>query len=484
MSGFLHELHRYRTQHHQHREDYLSTCMAELMRRDQEGCRSILSTLSLSPPEPLWPRQIHTQITLAGTRDRPDVRVWVGRGADRWEALIECKVDEPASLEQVQRYQAGGRRVAFLAPAAKIRALDHRWEGIPAASWEEIHQALSALNARLDSASVPAFRADFLDLLEGFHLAPPPVLNPIAVRAAMAAFARVGDLGSLVQRAVQQMLPEGITYTTFDDATGVEAGWYAEALGAGWESDEAPLLGVPLEGLYLEASIGEAVGDDVLTWTLSIYPTAPARLTWAEQATQMGFELTNEYWALILHDAGDTDRSFHDQLVTAVQGARACLAELGIATAQGGVELGTDVGMEPLYAVSAAIRSTDRLSSALQEWEDELRRLLKMRLQAAGLLTRETTRRPRTLFVRRGDSEHRVGLWHKLDSESSLIGIWLGVDRPVAEVLVDRLEHPRLQSRVGRRGKFDLLLHADRNDLGQLVEDACAVLVSVLEETA
>jgi hypothetical protein len=61
------------------------------MRTDQVACRAILQTLGLQPPDRCHPRAIHTRIILNGGRDRPDVRVRIGRPDHHWEVLIESR---------------------------------------------------------------------------------------------------------------------------------------------------------------------------------------------------------------------------------------------------------------------------------------------------------------------------------------------------------------------------------------------------------
>jgi hypothetical protein len=82
---FLKDLFRYRTtDSKESREDFLSSCLAELMRRDTECCRAVLQTVGLAPPADVASRRIRTQVRLReGERlGIPDIIVetvgWIG----------------------------------------------------------------------------------------------------------------------------------------------------------------------------------------------------------------------------------------------------------------------------------------------------------------------------------------------------------------------------------------------------------------------
>lgn len=429
---FLAELYKYRTRRTEHQEDYLSTCMAELMRRDQVACRAILEALQLSPPGNLADRVVHTQFRYPGSKDRPDIVIQIGRGPDVWRAAIECKLKAWPNRSQVARYEALEPHVSLLAPADKL-ALDDTWRGVPRGSWESIWGRLKRENAKLDPADVPRFRADFMDLLKSFGLAGLPSPSPQEVREAIRAHRRFAGWHDLLQAAVTQLIEvHGLSIQPSEGQGGGkrQAVWGSSSgLDVYWEADKPPVKGLPLEGLGLSAEVGQGAGAPVLEWKLWVYPSKSARKAHRALVSPDGAWDDGRWWALHLADSGDPEAPFQDHVRRVVAGARLWLEEdLGLAVPQREPELPAHLGTHPLPAVMYALRRYDDIDRALARWAAELRRqvfaALKNRLGEARV--RLTTRgRKKIILSGAGGRDLHMSTWHELNDDGAKIGFWV-----------------------------------------------------------
>lgn len=327
---FLKDLFRYRTtDSKESREDFLSSCLAELMRRDTECCRAVLQTVGLAPPADVASRRIRTQVRLRdGERlGIPDIIVeTVG-----WIGIIECKAGAPPDLGQIARYLAlrPEAAVAFLAPGEAIGALDPdarakvpgtkkqiAWGDVPKASWGDVVSAVVDLPT--DQAD---FRDAFVDLAGelGYLARRSPTLADAA--AVTAAARRLEVLRPAFRAAVLALLPDKtIPGRTEPDADDSPLAWgEGTSFNTYWEADKAP-KGPPLLGLGLEVEVREGVGHDELTWALAIYPSPKAMKLL--RAGDGDWDEGTDWWSLPLSDVGSPTDTLGDQLKAAVKEAR------------------------------------------------------------------------------------------------------------------------------------------------------------------
>lgn len=435
---FLTELYKYRTRRNEQQEDYLSTCMAELMRRDQVACRVILEVLGLKPPSRLVDRSIHTQYRYPGCKDRPDVVIQVGRGLDVWRAAIEAKVKAAPDRSQVRRYEQLEPHVALLAPEAKL-GLGADWEGVPRGSWEAMWLRLAEENVRLDPGSIPRFRQDFLDLLRGFGLAGLVRPTPDDVRAAVRAHGRFVGWHELLREGVRGLLAnhEIVFRDSDDQRDGVrEAVWESNSgLDVYWESERAPAKGLPLEGLGLSADVGHGAGAPILEWKVWVYPTGKARKAHKNLVGSNGaWQDEGGWWSLHIADSGDPEAPFQDQVRRVVVAARGWLREdLGIDVPATDLELPGGLGLTPLPTVLHALTGYDEVDRALSAWASELlRRVFDALRDRLGEARVRMTRRGRRKIVVTGPGGPglHLGTWHSLGDEA-LVGffVWFGGKR-------------------------------------------------------
>lgn len=490
---FLVDLYRYRSRNREHREDYLSTCLAELMRRDQAACRAVLRAAGLAAPKRLTPRVVHTQVRYAGERvDRPDVRLVAGSGAETYRVLFECKVEAVPDRNQIGRYAALEPHVALIAPEDAIASLDPTvWAGVHRVSWQRIGQELDAESARVDDADVPPIRREFVALLEHFGQRGLIDVSPSDIRGAVAAHRRAGDLRVLIRDAVRQLLPDGITYAEpgGPDAGGDRvAAWIEDGLEVCWESGTAPLASVPLEGLGIGAHVGVGAGDPVLEWALWTYPTSKERRARQKLIQDGGWEQGEyDWWRMAIDDPGDPEAPLREQLERVVALSRDWLrTDFGVVTRKDPIALPPGLGAAPMPVAVRDLRIIGSTDAALRAWSVHLLGALQGSFAATGLES-SWGRGRKKLVVGSGRDRFHVGTWFWVAPEGAHLGTWVWFDdsakanAAIARRLADR-PWPRGTSAVVNQpsGNFNLHLRVDEHPVGELVSAAVSAVSAAL----
>lgn len=430
MSLLLHQLLKFSSRAHEPREDFTTTCLAELMRRDRLATGVVLEVLGLANhlDTDLTHRAVHTQVRLPGSRRRPDLSVRVGLGANARRVLIEAKVWSTPYASQVRDYRRlSGCPVALLAPEARLPSEgDSDWSGIPRGSWEAIAERLRDENARLDPEQIPSLRQDFLALLERLHIGGLRRVSPAEFRAAAEVTARTPAWTSLVAQGVQALLPEGASppRTTKTRAAGDEAHWGStQPLDAWWQAE--PRAGVAGLGLS-----GWAVGtrsSPVLAWILSVRPTPETRARCLTALREGGaWNTEGDWWWVNLGDQLDPDRPLAAALQDAVTEAREVLRdELGVEAESPGAPVALDGGAEALRTFHAGLevqqRATQALDAAIRTLMDHLLRGLNARIGDSA--RKVAIREPRIELRRASGNSVIIGAKHWLAGHPGLI-VW------------------------------------------------------------
>lgn len=373
---FLQDLFRYRTtKTKEHREDFLSSALAELIRRDAGACREVLVALGLTPPADLETRRIRTQVRrrdgdLLGI---PDVVI----ETPTWTGIVECKAGLKPDLSQVAKYQAlwPDAAVAFLAPRKALRSRDPgalekipgtrrrvRWANIPSASWGEIVDALRGL----DVGAEARFRDAFIDLAAhlGYRGKPSPSLE--TARKAIKAARRIEKRRAAMRGAVRVLLPLSRTPEPSEPHTDNWLEWGAGgAFDAYWESRKPIAKGYPLEGLGLEARARSGIGSDELEWVLSLWPATKALKKKLRDGD--GDWINNDgWWSLPLSDVAAPSDSLGTHLERAVREARWWLRhDLGLVTSTARLPVRPRVQADSLVA---NVRRVDQFQDAIPGW--------------------------------------------------------------------------------------------------------------------
>ena len=131
---YLRDLFRYRTTDNKvNREDFLSACLAELMRRDEAVCAAVLGAVGFKnlPALTAGGYAVRTQVGKAdgNTMRWCDILVEL-RGGRR--LLMECKVGAPPDLDQIKRYRElwGTQDVALLTREGSRPSDMAGWSGV------------------------------------------------------------------------------------------------------------------------------------------------------------------------------------------------------------------------------------------------------------------------------------------------------------------------------------------------------------------
>lgn len=333
---FLKDLYRYRPRDNKEsREDFLSSCLAELMRRDPAACLAVLHTVQLAGADLDLGRgyAVRTQVGRPeGTKMRwCDVMVELPGTAP---LLIECKVGDQPKPEQVKLYQRlwNTKRVALLAPVATLpEPTSKPWIGIPRGSWQRVWEAIEALPP---SEAHDSFRRAVLDLMTHLDLAGCPRRSRQDLIEAQAAWAAQEPLRAPMRRAVLALLKQGVIDLEEDTEVDENAGktqpeWGdGRPLNAYWER-EAARDGTKLLGLGLEVREREGVGTDDVDWLLSLYPSATLKPKLDKLvAADHGWTPYFGWFERPLGDTGGPDTPFGEQIGRAVKEARFWLGQL------------------------------------------------------------------------------------------------------------------------------------------------------------
>ena len=385
---FLKDLFRYRTrQSRESREDFLSACLAELMRRDEPACRAALKGVGLSAPSGLANRRIRTQV---GRRSPKGSMRWcdimVEAGSRR--LIIECKegANPPDHLQCHSYAELWDAEVALLCPAATLPSLDDPlWDGVQRGSWQGLWEELEIVKDEGD----PTFRLALLDLMDDLKLGGCPDRSPAQIRATRSAWKRLEGCRLPMRKAVLDLLPRGTLALQAnseeeEDASPTQPEWYeADPLEAYW-GRTALRDGTGLLGLSLEARPLAGVGHADLEWRLGVLPASRLRapLARANREHRDLWELDSSgWWERVLGDTGGPNALFRSQLRSAIAEARLCLTDLGVTA--GGHQFRLLAPTVPASEIAATAAHAGTLSDPMGRWGLRLGAMIQSRSQAA-----------------------------------------------------------------------------------------------------
>ena len=323
---FLRDLFRYRTSNKkENREDFLSACLAELMRRDRRACGAILEAVGFDNLPRLDRYNVRTQV---GRRDTLGKMRWcdvmVEFPGDAKPRIIECKYgDNPPEREQLRLYSKlwNSPFVALLSPEHTLPASsDEEWKGVPRGSWQQVWEAVERL--KRPKKHLP-YRLAVLDLMTHLDLEGCPNRSAKQMTAARDALTHQETLRGPMRSAVLALLADGptpIDAEARDEPTPENQTEWAETgpLDAYWERDTAD-DGTGLEGLGLEVRTREGVGAADIDWFLSVSPDNQLReKILALSKNEPGWYRTGDWWERSLGDTGGPGTPFEEQLNCAV----------------------------------------------------------------------------------------------------------------------------------------------------------------------
>ena len=408
---FLVNLFKYRTQHYEHTEDFISSCLAELMRRDEDACRAVLRCFGFRPPRQLHPVQVRTQVRFLlrdGETAIPDLCVSVGDPARPTKYAIECKHKQSPNLDQIRRYSRiqASMKVALLATADHLSNLvdTPAWAKVKMASWQDIWSAVHDLDSDSASEMNLEFRTAFTELLECFSLQ--GLGQPAAeyLQAACTYSKEQTEAQRILRKAVAAVLPPdqpsvGDEHAFFDHPELPHWAWkHNDDLEDGWEADRS-VKELGLYGLGLEVKRLEGVGSTELEWVFRVKPVhRQARLLKRNSSENHRWqEYDDGWWRLPMADMGGPRATFAEQCARATEEARRWLRR----------DLGLSVGVGTPSSSGGKFRSGDfaermwayeRAKTELEPW------LIKLQEDLIGLIDNRLSSRvgyPRNLTVRR-----------------------------------------------------------------------------------
>jgi hypothetical protein len=372
---FLRDLFRYRTTNtKENREDFLSSCLAELMRRDCEICNAILNTLQLPTVHShYWVQTQVGRIDTAGVARYCDILIGDSNNSPR---IIECKIDAPTDYEQIQRYQKlwHTKHVALLA-CKKSLPKSAEWASIPQASWQQIWENLHTLH--LEGVG-DLFRTAVLDLMEYLDLQGCINLKVSQVLSARAAWLRQLSLQDDLKQAVLAILPKGevdVKDISNEETKASVAYWQGEhqresLMDVFWLRES--VQNNKLYGLGLTARVQEGVGEPILAWSIWVCVTQDVnRGLDAISRKDSEWHRLGDGWERPLIDTGKPDVALVDQLTAVVNNARYWLSrDLKIISGQREIiwvnkEHSTRSLAEDMVA-------TKRAHTALKQWSQRL----------------------------------------------------------------------------------------------------------------
>lgn len=340
---YLKDLFRYRTTNaKENREDFLSACLAELMRRDASVCKATLQAVGFKdvPDLASGDYTVRTQVGHAdGAKMRfCDILVKLRKGPP-W--IIECKVDAHPDPAQIKRYRRLWRteHVALLAPDWAIPST-RPWSTVPRGSWQGLWAAIAKLSKPEPEGS---FHDAFLDLMSHLGLESRRHLSALEIADAHKAWHRQAPLRAAMREAVLALLPQGLI--PVHEADGAQDGYdgarwrVSRPLNCFWTRDRLG-DGVPLRGLGLEARLMEGVGSEgALEWVLWIRPTTAGTASLKRaQKEDPTWSQDGDEWEHPLGDTGGPDTPFDEQRRKAVVEARQWLRR-GLDVSVGAVAL-------------------------------------------------------------------------------------------------------------------------------------------------
>lgn len=395
---FLKDLFRYRTtDSKENREDFLSSCLAELMRRDRPAFVAVMQAVGFTVPATVDRYTVRTQVSRVnqtGTMYWCDVLVELPGAAP---FVIECKVDDTPKLSQIKRYQTlwKTQNVALLAPERSLPK-SKSWNGIPRGSWQAVWEALASAPKAAKGGN---FRRAIMDLMthDNFQLEGCPNQSIGQIRTAKEAWHKQEPLRDPLRQAVLALLkssavaPEEPTATIGKPAGRTEARWgEGTPFNAHWSRD-ADAGGLGLRGLGLEARVQEGVGDATLDWFLWVRPaTSTVPKIKAAAKGNVGWTQDGDEWERPLGDTGGPDTPFSEQLSRAVsEGRRWLQRDLGIVV--GTASLESDAPAHTSTELAKDVAKAERLDAALTAWcgrlMEQVKTLIEPRLKRSSTVT-------------------------------------------------------------------------------------------------
>lgn len=415
---FLKDLFRYRTtDSKENREDFLSACLAELMRRDRPAFVAVMEAVGFVVPATVDRYTVRTQVgrpNQNGTMYWCDVLVeWQGAAP----FIIECKVDDTPNLRQVKRYQTLWKteNVALLAPDWSLPT-SKTWNGIRRGSWQSVWEGLASAPKAPKGGN---FRRAVMDLMshDNFQLEGCPNRSVPQIRTANEAWHKQEPLREPMRRAVLALLkPHTVAPGESPDSLGkppgrTEARWgEGTPFNAHWSRD-ADAGGLGLRGLGLEARVQEGVGDATLDWFLRARPaTSTLPKIKAAAKRNLGWTQDGDEWERPLGDTGGPDTPFNEQLRRAVsEGRRWLQRDLGIVVGTALLEEAAPAHTSTELAKDVA--KAERLETALAAWcarlMEQLEKLIEPRLRRSSTVNIVNER----VRVQRGDREPMWFSW-------------------------------------------------------------------------
>ena len=414
---FLKDLFRYRTTGKENREDFLSSCLAELMRRDADACEAVLSAVKLTTHPPLTDGYVvRTQVGKHHAKKMRwcDVMVeFIGHDP----LIIECKVGDSPKVQQVKRYQQlwDTKHVALLAPVSSVPPKDSKpWHGIPRGSWQAVWEAIEGLPK---SKPHTPFRKALLDLMTHLELAGCPHRSTADLQEVEAAWSALQPLRRPMRQAVLHLLadktiPLGVDAESNGNEGKTKPVWGdGSPLNAYWERDAAR-DGTKLLGLGLDVRECEGVGSADLDWYLSLYPSPTLEPKMAKLSkTEHGWTSSYGWYERVLGDTGGPDTTFAEQLERAVKEARLWLQQDVVGERAGRGRIAIEVPVGRGRDVSQYLALTEGWDSAMRAWS--LRLMQHVQETLSGRVKKPFTVRPVSDSVRlfRGKAERFWAGW-------------------------------------------------------------------------
>lgn len=433
---YLRDLFRYRTTDNKvNREDFLSACLAELMRQDREACAAVLSAVGFNV-SPFDRYAVRTQVgrcATDGTMYWCDILLEV---PERPTMIIECKVGSEPDESQIRRYRKlwNTDHVALLAPEGALpSAGDKKWEGIPRGAWQHVWEHLASLPT---SNRHEPFRRALLDLMTHpeFRLhgcANHSAAEMLDVRAASE---RREPFRLPMRQAVLALLDHPVVALTaeedVDDGTSRKSRprWQeGTPFDAYWTRD-AITDGLPLYGLGLEARVMEGVGDKTLDWFLWAVPGSRGDKKLAAAANEAAGWVENATWGWErpLGDTGGPDTPFGEQLARAVREARRWLAR-DLDLPVGRVEFPVPALADTTRDLARDMDRIERLETSLESWCGRLMKRLERELDARTKRTWGASLVNDSCRLRKDGVEHLWFGWEwRIDVDAPFLDLLVG----------------------------------------------------------
>ncbi len=436
MTSFFHMLYDQRRRTKHNRENFLSTALAGLIRRDRVAFRLLLAELGWPNDGDLTHRSVQTQVVLPKSQKKPDLKLSVGRGRAPWTALIECKLDEDPeerASEQIRTYQRlFDGPVALLAKRHHIESLSGQdWAHVKhRGSWEGFAERLWKDSRRLDPEAIPRIRRDFLDLAADFSVGGRQPLDHEDFARACAAQRRVVAWQDALRTTVGALLPVGTVTPEEDGAESrVSVTWDDDGPLEVWWEAEGPAKHLSVKGLGLTATLSTETGTPILYWAVDARPKQKS----LDKATKLvmadeGWKSSSwGWWYRPLAESMDEEEPASDILARVLVEARAALASgLGLEVGDQSPSFAQEAA-RPLAAAVGDLQTANQAAEVLENASSELKNAVLARLQHHfGNDSRKGKRGRRKLYVqgfRSGEIE--LNTWDYMHADDAGVGLWL-----------------------------------------------------------